>query len=72
MSHYTIAKDAINAALGSAKDAGWSEQELLQAVIVTALEQHKSTAGRKATVELLNYELKNLGGGVDYDFVRSR
>ena len=72
MSHYSIAKEAIDAAVTEATGAGWSEQELLQAVIVTALERHKSVASPKETVELLKYEMSNLGGGVDFDFVRSR
>jgi hypothetical protein len=72
MSHYTIAKDAIEGAVKQAAEAGWSEAEMLQAVIVSALERHKAASSGPETRALLEYELSNLSDKVDFDFVRSR
>ena len=72
MSQYTIARDALEQAIASGKEANWSEHEVLQAILVSAIERHVQSEGAKSTRSLLQFEMSNIRGDVDYDFVRSR
>ena len=72
MHHYEIAKRAIAAAVDSGGHHKWGEQEVLQSVIVAAMELHCAIAGPENTESLVKFELANLTDEIDYDFVRSR
>ena len=72
MHHYKIAENAIDAALHRAVENDWSEQDALQSLIVSAVERHAGAAGAESTRAMLQFELANLSGTADFDFVRSR
>ncbi|MEE2778592.1 MAG: hypothetical protein VYE73_17725 [Acidobacteriota bacterium] len=72
MHHYKIAGNAIDAAVHLAAENGWSEQDALQSLIVSAVARHAGAAGAESTRTMLQFELSNLSGTADFDFVRSR
>jgi hypothetical protein len=72
MHHYKTAETSIENALAEAVENGWSEAEALQSLLVVAIAHYTRVAGVNDTKKLLAYELSNLRGTVDYDFVRSR
>ena len=72
MHHYKIAQQAIDDAVRTASESGWQEEEVLQSMIVAAVQRHAGCAGSQSTRSVLDFELSNLSDSVDYDFVRSR
>lgn len=72
MHHYAIAKESIEAAIEKATEQGWSETDVLQSFIVLAVERYQQAASPKDAKAILEFEVQNLGGKVDFDFVRSR
>ena len=72
MQAYKIAENAIDAALERGAECGWSEQDTLRSLVVSAVARHGRAAGAANTRSMLEFELSNLSGAVDYDFVRSR
>ena len=72
MHAYEIADNAVDKAVLQAAEHGWSEQEALRSLIVSAVARHGRAAGTADTRSMLEFELSNLSGTVDFDFVRSR
>ena len=72
MHHYEIAREGVDKIIEQAVENGWSETEALQSILVHVIERYGKHAGVDDTRQMLEYELSNLRGTVDYDFVRSR
>ncbi|MDX1384781.1 MAG: hypothetical protein R3190_14105 [Thermoanaerobaculia bacterium] len=72
MHHYKIAQEAIAAAVSRAEENGWKEEEILQSLVVAAIERHAGVSDAATTRSMLEFEISNLSGTVDFDFVRSR
>ena len=72
MTKYNHAKNAVAQAVTAGAEEGWDEPEMLLALIVSSISQYVSVAGRDAARDALTYELNELGGGIDTQFVRSR
>ncbi len=72
MSKYSIAKAAIETAVGTASQHNVSRDDVLLALLVCVINDYQQAAGRKATRTALVYELDNLGGEIDTVFLRSR
>lgn len=72
MHAYTIVEDAIDAAVQQAAEYGWPETDTLRSLIVSAVARHGKAAGAANTRSILEFELSNLSGTVDFDFLRSR
>lgn len=70
--HYNISKTAIDEAINTATTHGWTEADVLQSILVHAIERYAALRGKADTEELLAFEVSNLRDTVDYDFVRSR
>lgn len=72
MSKYGHAKNAIAQAVTTGAAEGWDTNEMLLALIVSSIAEYAGVAGRDAAHDALIYELNELGGGIDTQFVRSR
>lgn len=72
MSKYAIAKNALEQAVAAGSEAGCDRADILLAMIVSAVSEYRSEAGAKATADALNYELGELAGAIDTQFIRSR
>ena len=72
MSKYSIAKAAIEQAVNTAAEKKVARDEVLQAILVSVINDYQQAAGRKAARTALTYELDNLGGEIDTVFLRSR
>ena len=72
MSKYSIAKQCMAAALTAAKEEKFNDIEVLEAMIITLISEMTKTAGAIRTAEVINYELRNICGELDKDFLRSR
>jgi hypothetical protein len=72
MGKYTLAKDLIEQSVSSGSEHGWDREDMLVALIVSAVEDLKKTSGSKVAHQALTYELDNLGGKIDSQFLRSR
>jgi len=72
VSKYTIAKAAIEQAVNAAAEKNVSRDEVLLAILVSAINDYQQAAGSKAARTALVYELDNLGGEIDTVFLRSR
>ena len=72
MSKYKYAKAAIEQAATAGAADGCERQEMLLALIVSCVAEYRSEAGSEATKAALQYELGELQGGVDTQFIRSR
>lgn len=70
MHAHKIVGNAIDAAVEQSAEHGWSEQETLRAMVVSAVARHEKAAGAENTRPILEFELSNLSGTVD--FVRPR
>ncbi|MDA1073881.1 MAG: hypothetical protein O3A63_03850 [Proteobacteria bacterium] len=69
---YTIAREVIDKAIVDGREHGWEPEDMLVALIVSSVEQLKATSGVQIAHQALKYELDNLGGNVDTQFLRSR
>ena len=72
MSKYSIAKQYMVAALTAANAEKINNSDALEALIITLIAEMAKTAGTSRTAELIDYELRNICGGLDKDFLRSR
>ncbi len=72
MGKYTYADAAIRIAIAEGESEGFGPADILLALIVSAVDGYKETAGRDEARIALRYELDNLGGNVDTTFLRSR
>jgi hypothetical protein len=72
MSKYSIAKQSMAAALTAANEEKINHSDTLEALIITVIAEMTKTAGATRTAEVIDYELRNISGGLDKDFLRSR
>ena len=72
MSKYELARSCIEQAVDGAAKLHLTREEMLETIIVSAVDALKSAAGATRTADALRYELSNLGGDVDTVFLRSR
>ena len=72
VSKYSIAKSAIAEALNAATAEHLDHGEVIEALIVLAVQESISLRGAPATKAGLRFEEANIAGEVDFDFVRSR
>lgn len=72
MSKYKHANAAIEQAVSAATAEGIEKEEVLLALIVASVAAYRSAAGSKSTREALLYELGEVEGATDTQFIRSR
>ncbi len=72
MSKYSIANATIAAAKAQAEQSGIDAGDAIEALIVMAIQESVALRGPTLTRQSLTYELSNVRGDVDFDFVRSR
>ena len=72
MSKYAIANKAVEQAVGEGESGGWDRSEMLLALIVSAVHAYRSEAGADAVAQALSYELGEISGAIDTQFIRSR
>ncbi|WP_293749779.1 hypothetical protein [uncultured Paraglaciecola sp.] len=72
MSKYSIAKQCIADALATASAEKIKHNDALEALIITAIAEMTKTAGATRTAEIIDYELRNISGVLDKDFLRAR
>lgn len=72
MSKYGIVNEALAQLVADGESAGWDRKEMLLATIVSAVNEYKNSAGKAAAREALVYELGELSGAIDTQFIRSR
>lgn len=72
MSKYSIAKQCIADALAAAGEENIHDSDALEALIISAIAKITETAGAERTAEIIDYELRNLSGALDKDFLRAR
>jgi hypothetical protein len=72
MSKYKIVNSALAQLVADGESAGWDKSEMLLATIVSAVNEYKNAAGKKAARDALVYELGELSGAIDTQLIRSR
>lgn len=72
MSKYKHANAAIEQAVAAATAEGIAKEEVLLAMIVSSVAAYRSEAGSASTREALLYELGEVDGATDTQFIRSR
>ena len=72
MSKYKIVNSALTQLVAEGEGAGWEKSEMLLATIVSAVNEYKNAAGKKAARDALVYELGELSGAIDTQLIRSR
>ena len=72
MHHYKTAKEAVADAIQTATADGWSEKDILNSLITASIESLQQHATGDEIRSMLEFEVSNIRGTVDYDFVRSR
>ena len=72
MSKYQHANSAIEQAVQAGTAEGLSKEDILLAMIVASVAAYRSEAGRKAVRDALLYELGEVEGATDTQFIRSR
>lgn len=72
MSKYAHAKSAVEQAVAAGAKEGLSREEMLLALIVSTVDAYRTAAGKKAVREALLYELGEVEGNIDTQFLRSR
>ena len=72
MSKYQHAKSAIEQAIEAGKQDGLGKDDILLALIVSSVAAYRAEAGRAATRDALLYELGEVEGTTDTQFIRSR
>lgn len=72
MSKYQHANAAIEQAVSAATAEGIEKEEVLLAMIVASVAAYRSEAGSASTREALLYELGEVEGATDTQFIRSR
>jgi len=72
MSKYQHANSAIEQAVEAGTSEGLDKQDVLLALIVASVAAYRAEAGRDATRDALRYELGEVVGATDTQFIRSR
>jgi hypothetical protein len=72
MSKYQHAASAIQQAIEAGQQEGLDKSDILLALLVSSVSQYRSEAGAAAVREALLYELGEVDGTVDTQFIRSR
>ena len=72
MSKYQHANAAIEQAVSAGTAEGLAKDDILLALIVASVAAYRSEAGRAATRDALLYELGEVEGATDTQFIRSR
>lgn len=72
MSKYQHANAAIKHAVEAGMAEGLAKEEILLALIVSSVAAYRSEAGSKAARDALTYELGEVAGATDTQFIRSR
>lgn len=72
MSKYSIAKQCIADALAAADQEKINHSDALEALLIMTVAQMTETAGATRTAETIDYELRNISGVLDKDFLRAR
>ena len=72
MGKYTCAREGMENAIKGGAEEGFDRKEMLQALIVSAVEDLKKTAGPAVVRDTLVYELDNTGGNLDTVFLYRR
>ena len=72
MSKYSIAKQCITAALTAANNEKINHNEVLEALLITVIADMTKMTGASRTAEIIDYELRNISGVLDKDFLRAR
>lgn len=72
MSKYKHANAAIEQAIAAATAEGIDKEEVLLALIVASVAAYRAEAGSASTREALLYELGEVEGATDTQFIRSR
>ena len=72
MSKYQHANAAIEQAVAAGEAEGLEKSDVLLALIVSSVAAYRSEAGREAAGDALRYELGEVDGTTDTQFIRSR
>ena len=72
MSKYQHANAAIEQALKAGSAEGLDKADVLLALIVSCVSAYRAEAGSAATSDALRYELGEVEGATDTQFIRSR
>jgi len=72
MSKYELARRCLADLVEGAAAQNLTDAEIIETLIVVAVETLAKSAGRERTAGVLRYELSNIGGDVDTVFLRSR
>jgi hypothetical protein len=72
MSKYELARRSVADLIAAAPAQNLTEAEILETLVVVAVEALAKGAGRDKAADALRYELSNVGGDVDTVFLRSR
>lgn len=72
MSKYQLANTAIEQAATAGVAEGIDKADLLLAMLVASVAAYRAEAGSRATRDALLYELGEVDGSIDTQFIRSR
>lgn len=72
MSKYSIARAVIAEAKQRAAQEGIQASDTIEALIIMTIQESLTLRGGPQTRASLDYEMSNLTGAADFDFVRSR
>ena len=72
MSKYARANEAIEQAVQAGAEDGLDTADILLALIVSSISEYRKEAGTQAARDAVLYELGELDGSVDTQFIRSR
>ena len=72
MSKYQHANAAIEQAINAGTAEGLDKEDVLLALIVSSVAAYRAEAGKAATRDALLYELGEVEGATDTQFIRSR
>jgi hypothetical protein len=72
MSKYSIAKQCMADVLAAANEEKINHSDALEALIITVIAEMTTTTGATRTAEIIDYELRNISGVLDKDFLRAR
>jgi hypothetical protein len=72
MSKYQLTRQSVADLVAAASEQSLTEPDILETLVVVAVEALAKAAGAKKAADVLRYELSNIGGDVDTVFLRSR
>jgi hypothetical protein len=72
MSKYQHANAAVEQAVSAGMAEGLDKEDVLLALIVSSVAAYRAEAGKAATRDALLYELGEVEGATDTQFIRSR